>query len=348
MSDRPTLALGFDAEFDVADWSRRYELGEVPSRLPYGLDGLDGLGEVHLEQLRVPGAVARARSRILHARAGAGDGDGRIGITWDENSAARSLLTTRHAARLSGVIWLTDLAERGSDAVPSLRRLLRQLDGLWVLSRAQLEPLTDLLGPDAPPVRFVRFGIDDAFFAAHPYPDRPLVMSAGRDRDRDNETLFAALAIVHRARPDAELVLLGVPPGDAPDGVRTVGHVPHTEVRALYRRASVVALATRHNLHVSGMTVALEAQSIGRPVVATRTPGFDDYLLDGVTGSLVPASDPQALAESILGHLEDPDAAAAAGRAGSAFVAERHTTRELCGAISEVVRESLGHPRRVD
>jgi len=51
--------------------------------------------------------------------------------------------------------------------------------------------------------------------------------------------------------------------------------------------------------------VAIEAMSMGIPVVATNVGGLPELVTDGVTGYLVPASDPEALAQSILRTLND-------------------------------------------
>ena len=49
-----------------------------------------------------------------------------------------------------------------------------------------------------------------------------------------------------------------------------------------------------------------EAMASGVPVVATRVGGADELVVHGETGCLVPAGDPQALAEAIAGLLRDP------------------------------------------
>ena len=49
-----------------------------------------------------------------------------------------------------------------------------------------------------------------------------------------------------------------------------------------------------------------EAMATGVPVVATRVGGADELVEHGQTGYLVPAGDPQALAEAIAGLLRDP------------------------------------------
>lgn len=52
--------------------------------------------------------------------------------------------------------------------------------------------------------------------------------------------------------------------------------------------------------------VILEAMSVARPVVASRVFGIPEVVVDGLTGSLVAASDPEALAEALLPLIENP------------------------------------------
>jgi glycosyltransferase involved in cell wall biosynthesis/SAM-dependent methyltransferase len=62
--------------------------------------------------------------------------------------------------------------------------------------------------------------------------------------------------------------------------------------------------------------VVLEAMLAGKPVVATRSGGAAEMIVDGETGFLVPVGDPPALARAILALLEDPERMAAMGRRG--------------------------------
>jgi glycosyltransferase involved in cell wall biosynthesis len=53
--------------------------------------------------------------------------------------------------------------------------------------------------------------------------------------------------------------------------------------------------------------VILEAMSLGRPVLATDVGGVREALVDGESGVLVPARDHLALADGLIGLLDDPD-----------------------------------------
>ena len=55
---------------------------------------------------------------------------------------------------------------------------------------------------------------------------------------------------------------------------------------------------------------------MGKPIVATDVPGCREAVIHGVNGLLVPARDPQALADAIERLLRDADLRARMGRAG--------------------------------
>jgi glycosyltransferase involved in cell wall biosynthesis len=119
--------------------------------------------------------------------------------------------------------------------------------------------------------------------------------------------------------------------------VEKVPHVSHRELRQLYARASVVAVATTNNLHASGMTVSLEAMATGRPVVMTRTPGIEDYINDGVSGFLTAPTDHIALAGKVVRLLEQPDLGHRMGLAGRGEVEDSMTTTHLARRLSQII-----------
>lgn len=330
--ERRPLIWGFPAEQSVTRWERRHSAGEVPSVWPYGLDGLCEYAPVAVLDLPAPGRLSRLRSRVgIGPRPRA-----QTAFTWDENAAFRMQVASPYERFASGVIWLTDMIERGADT-GRLVEVLRGAETLWVLSEAQVEPLRALFGSAGPRIVAVPFGVDAEFFSPRPYPDRPRIVSVGNDRDRDPQTLFRALARVHEQRPDVELIVQSSASTDAPAGVEVVQRMSHGELHELYATASVIATATRPNLHVSGMTVTLEAFATGRPVVNTDTPGMSQYVTEERTGHLVPLGDDEALAQRLIGLIDDPQRAAEMGLAGRRDVEERFTTHEMCAHLAQIL-----------
>ncbi|WP_181437327.1 glycosyltransferase family 4 protein [Curtobacterium sp. MCPF17_047] len=237
---------------------------------------------------------------------------------------------------LSGVIWATDapnsMAARLKQRLS--RQALRRMSLVWTLSKPQVEIVERWLGAGGPPVRYLRFGVDHEFFAEKPFPSAPMLFSAGGDRDRDPATLFRAIEIVRRERPTIEVMVQSRTLLQPPDGVTVVPYLTHLQLREAYERASVVAIATRPNMHASGMTVSLEAMAVGRPVVITETPGLDDYVQNGETGFLVPCNDDRALASRILTLLEDHDVARAMGGKARERVVASFTSAQMADELA--------------
>jgi glycosyltransferase involved in cell wall biosynthesis len=78
---------------------------------------------------------------------------------------------------------------------------------------------------------------------------------------------------------------------------------------------------------------AVEAASMGLPVVATRIPGCVDAVEDGITGTLIPSRDAKALIEAIRRYLADPALRLQHGQAGRARVLRDFSRQEMWGAL---------------
>jgi hypothetical protein len=62
--------------------------------------------------------------------------------------------------------------------------------------------------------------------------------------------------------------------------------------------------------------VAVEAMACGCPVVASRTGGFQDTIVEGLTGEFVPVDCAQSLANVLTGYLRNPQRSAWQGKNG--------------------------------
>jgi glycosyltransferase involved in cell wall biosynthesis len=88
--------------------------------------------------------------------------------------------------------------------------------------------------------------------------------------------------------------------------------------------------------------VIVEAQAMGRPVIATDHGGARETIVPGATGWLVPPRDPAALAIAIAEALAlDRDAQAALGRRARAQVAAGYTRELMCARTIGVYEELL-------
>ena len=88
----------------------------------------------------------------------------------------------------------------------------------------------------------------------------------------------------------------------------------------------------------------LEAMASAKPVVATAVGGTDEVVEHGVTGFLVPPSDPAALADAIRKVLADPLLARRLGAEGRRRVRREFSAESVAAGTTEVY-EALGTGR---
>lgn len=99
--------------------------------------------------------------------------------------------------------------------------------------------------------------------------------------------------------------------------------------------------------HAEGFSLStVQALACGVPTVATRCGGPEEIVEDGVSGVLVPARDPAALAGAVHGLAGDPERRARLARAGRAAVEERFATAAMVRGYEAVYEELLGLPPR--
>jgi glycosyltransferase involved in cell wall biosynthesis len=139
-------------------------------------------------------------------------------------------------------------------------------------------------------------GIDPSFQPGGTRDREPLVVAVGRLVPvKRFDVLIDALADVKTRRPDLRAVIVGegyerdalehrIAELGAQDWIALPGRVDDAALLDLYRRAWLLASASRHEGW--GMTIT-EAAACGTPAVATRIPGHMDAIVDGVTGLLV-------------------------------------------------------------
>ncbi len=186
---------------------------------------------------------------------------------------------------------------------------------------------------------------------------RPVVMLAGRlTRWKGHESLIEAAALL-RARRGAEFLILLV--GDGGEDwyaralqARIARHGLErqvwltggcTDMAAAYKLASVVVSAST-DPEAFGRVV-VEAQAMGRPVIATDHGGARETVTHGETGWLYPPGDAARLAATLDQALGlDPSERAHMGLAARARVHARYTVSAMQRATISVYEEAAGRP----
>jgi len=255
------------------------------------------------------------------------------------------LITTLHGSDLR-------VAQSAAIARPVFRHVLRRSDRVTTVSRWLADGVVSL-APNVSPV-------------VAPMPVLPNLFSppsAGvRRRDRLlfvgklNEqkgvaVLLHALARM-RAKPVVDIIV-GV--GSRPDDVRPLAEslgvagqlqwqplLSQADLAERYREATALVAPFRDE----GLgLVAIEAQLCGTPVVASRSGGLTDIVVDEVTGLLVAPGDPDALAAALDRLLALPDQGSEWGREGRRHALAMFAPETTGRRYLEIYQEALANRR---
>ena len=85
----------------------------------------------------------------------------------------------------------------------------------------------------------------------------------------------------------------------------------------------------------------LEAMALERPVVATDVGGTAEQVVDGETGHLVPAGDPEPVRLALLALAADPQRASEMGAAGRRRQRERFSGELMVDRYERVLSEAV-------
>ncbi|MCW3095522.1 MAG: glycosyltransferase family 1 protein [Chthonomonadaceae bacterium] len=178
--------------------------------------------------------------------------------------------------------------------------------------------------------------------------DTPLVVCAARlEREKDVRSLIAAMTDVRAAFPDVRCVVAGqgaqqetltaqINAAGLQDTVQLLGF--RTDAQALIQAGDVFVLPS---LAEPFGLVILEAMALGRPVIATDAGGPREIVEEGVTGLLVPPSDPPALAAAIRKLLADRQGTETMGRRGQERFQARFTAARMAQDMLALYRRIL-------
>lgn len=143
---------------------------------------------------------------------------------------------------------------------------------------------------------------------------------------KDYPNLLRAAALALKSSPD--LYFMAVGGGKLMSGIKALSHEPGLDGRFVFtghqkdvgqflKSFDIFVLASKKE----GLgTSVLDAMSVGLPVIGTTAGGIGEMIGDGVSGLLVPPSDPKALADSLVKLAGDAGLRAKLGQAALAKV----------------------------
>ena len=229
--------------------------------------------------------------------------------------------------------------------VHKLLGLRRRIDTLVVYSSSQRRFAIEQSGYPDGRVVLTTFMVDTSFWrpdliSAAPRP-RPMICAVGQEL-RDYPTLIEAARDL-----DVDMVLAAASPwskrADTAAGVDIPSNVEvrafeQFDLRQLYADAAFVVVPLQETDFQAGITTILEAMSMGRAVVCTKTVGQDDTITDGATGLYVPPGDVPAMREAIEQLLADPELATGLGEAGRRWVVEHADVEVYARRLAALTR----------
>jgi D-inositol-3-phosphate glycosyltransferase len=255
------------------------------------------------------------------------------------------------------------LAQGAADTFPPARlriehKLMRSADCIIAECPQDQQDMVRLYGAPGNRIQVAPCGFDpeemwpvDAAVARRKLglsPDKFIVLQLGRMVPRKGiDTVIEALAVLRACHGiDADLLVVGgdVDRPSAPDtpelcrlralalrlGVADhvifTGQKPSADLRYYYSAANV--FVTTPWYEPFGIT-PVEAMACARPVIGSRVGGIKSTVVDGETGFLVPARDPDAVAARLARLHDDPALATAMGEHGLRRAYQHYTWRTI-------------------
>lgn len=249
------------------------------------------------------------------------------------------------------------------------RRLMHAVlrESEWVVANSRFTASEfDAFGVDGRRLRVIYPGVDTDRFRPGE-PDRELIdrfqldgksvlLTVARlDERKGHDTVLRALAalgaegerlaylIVGKGREEARLRRLADDLG-LHDRVIFAGYVPDADLPRYYTLCAVFVMPNRTTTQtalagdIEGFGISfIEASACGKPVIAGRSGGASEAVVDEETGLLVDPESPDAVAAALLRVLRDPDLARRLGEAGRRRVEAEYDWRRLAKRVEEIL-----------
>lgn len=253
-----------------------------------------------------------------------------------------------------------------SEIKPIYRRLVqwacKQADGLIFVSQLDYEEHMASWHPDPSRMSVVYNGIDSRSFGKIGRgvarerlgleAQTKIIGVVGRISRRKGYEFFLESAVIMKQEWGQDIRFLIVGGGseeayrqELEARIKNLGIFP--QVIFLGYRRDVISILPALDVFVlpsviESLPIALlEAMASGIPVVATKVGGIPEVIVNGESGLLVPAGDPQAIATAVLGILRSPDKGQKMAQAARARVNRKFSLEAMIRGIETIYEKLL-------
>jgi len=222
----------------------------------------------------------------------------------------------------------------------------RRIDRIFVYARSQYVWAVDRLHISPEKLSLIPFHADDRFYRPLSTPANPdQICSAGLEW-RDYPTLISAVETLSTLT----VKLAAASPwskhkdetaGRVLPGNITACRYDYDELRQLYAESSFVVVPLYETDFQAGVTTILEAMAMGKAVIATRTVGQTDVILDGETGLTVAPGDVDGWQREITRLRSDDALRLQLGESARRWVEENATLERWAERIAQAMIETI-------
>jgi len=245
---------------------------------------------------------------------------------------------------------------------PIFNLLVKSADAVFVISRRTSNIAMDIVGakPEKihtihPPVNLdlSRKVSPDAIRSALCLENKKCILSVGNLVERKgHDMVIRALPEIINKVPNVHYIVIGR--GSNENHLRKLardlniesyitfaGFIPDDDLGSYYALCDVFVMISREipeKGDIEGFGIVyLEANLFGKPVVAGRSGGVSDAVLNGQTGLMVNPNDPMDVANTVTRLLLDPDLAHRLGAMGRSRVLEEFLGQSAVQKLQDVV-----------
>jgi len=273
------------------------------------------------------------------------------------------VITSFHCTEFVSDTWLRHPGlrhMRDAYANVSIRYAIRHSEMVTGCSRAVVECVSKNFGTNGNDWRVLYYGTDPPPHSTKEgrrelrdslgWPkDTPIIAHVGRFAQQKNHFgLLRIFEIVCRRLPNAKMLLIGGGPLRPAVEAMVQALGLSESVRFLGYRDDVPTLISRSDLFLfpswfEGLPVAaLEASAAGVAVVASKVPGINEAIEEGVTGYLFDPRDHEGMANAAISVLSDPGLGGRVGAAGRNRILEGFSKQISAKSLLHLYHECIG------